>query len=128
MAFRSFVVAASLVTLTGCAAQQGVVDNRPARYASLSRDCVFMDTVDDWSVVDPYHIVLYAPYPSSPYLVELASYCQPLAMHPEFVRIDSHEFGLLCGEDQDSLLVGGQSCAITNIQPITPGQEPKPAG
>jgi len=85
-----------------------------------------MRTIDNWRVLDPYHVIIYAPEGLNAYLVELATYCQPLATYPTHIGISAHEDGLLCAQDDDALVVGGQRCPISAILPYKTGKEAHP--
>jgi hypothetical protein len=88
-----------------------------SKHATLSLDCIAIRTIDRWRVLDPYHVVVYAPDRSAAYLVELERYCQRLAQEPEHIRLASHEAGRLCAGGEDALLVDDQRCTISSILP-----------
>lgn len=96
------------------------------KYAPLTLDCIFINTIDSWKYLDPYHVTIYAPSRAHTYLVELTNYCQPL-QHAEHIGISSHQSWRLCARDQDALLVGDQRCSIGAILPYKTGEEPKAA-
>jgi Family of unknown function (DUF6491) len=114
-----------LLAFAGCSAEKGVTDIRPTKFPELTLDCIFINTIDAWRELDPYHVIIDAPDRSTHYLLELSDYCQPLAMHPESIRISSHQSGLLCAQDRDALIVGGQRCSILAIVPYRMGEQPK---
>jgi len=105
-----------LGTLAGCAAggNSAPPDVRPERYSELTLDCIFINTIDNWRYLDPYHAIIYAPEPATAYLVELANYCQPL-QRAERIGIAAHQDGQLCARTRDALIVGDQRCPITTI-------------
>ena len=53
-----------LAAVTGCAAQKAAhsaareEDAPPARLASPTGKCIFLDTINDWKAVDPYHLLV----------------------------------------------------------------------
>lgn len=113
---RTIIAVMLLGTLAGCTAGGGAApaDVRPARYSDMTLDCIFIRTIDNWKYLDPYHAIIYAPEPSSAYLVELSNYCQPL-QRAERIGISAHIDGQLCAHDRDALIVGDQRCPITTI-------------
>lgn len=110
---------ALLLLVTACSAGPAPPDTRPEQYSSLTPDCIFIHTIDSWKYLDPYHVIIYAPSPSTGYLLELSSYCQ-VAEHAEHIGISSHQNGRLCARGQDALLVGDQRCSIISIRRYAP--------
>jgi hypothetical protein len=129
MCRRAMIAGVLLFAFTGWAAARPSApkDVRPKTLPKLTLDCIFMRTIDNWRVLDPYHVVIYAPDGLNAYLVELADYCQPLATYPNRIRISSHEDGLLCAQDDDALFVGGQRCPIAAIFPYKTRDQPTAA-
>jgi hypothetical protein len=91
------------------------VGKNTVTHATLSLDCIAIRTIDRWRVLDPYHVIVYAPDRSAAYLVELERYCQRLAQGPNHINLASHEEGRLCAHGEDALLVDDQRCAISSI-------------
>jgi len=83
----------------------------------LSLDCVAIPRIDRWRVLDPYHVVVYAPDRSAAYLVELKTYCQRLAEGPDHVSVSPGKAGQLCANDGDALVVDDQRCMVSAIVP-----------
>lgn len=101
-----------LLLLMGCSAGKD-----PPNHPKLTLDCVAIRTVDRWRVLDPYHVVIYAPDRSAVYLVELAEYCQPLAQQPDHLDLSAHQDGHLCAQGGDALIVDNQRCVISSVLP-----------
>jgi hypothetical protein len=124
--FSRIILASTLVAaVAGCSAggANAPKDTRLQRYSPLTLDCIFIRTIDDWTYLDPYHVIVYAPNRATAYLVELSNYCQ-LLQRAEHIGIASHQDGQLCARDRDALLVGDQRCPITTILPYKTGGEP----
>ena len=122
----SIVAIALLVMLVACSPRRpnAPEDTRREKYSPLTLDCIFIQTIDSWKYLDPYHVIIYAPTRSNAYLLELGDYCQVFE-HAEVIGISSHQNGRLCGRDQDALLVRGQRCSISTILPYKTGEDSK---
>ncbi len=118
MKYVRIATLASLAVLAACAADQKTTtkDVRIEKYSPLTLDCIFIQTIDSWKYLDPYHVIIYAPSRAHAYLLELSNYCQPL-QHAEHVGIASHQDGRLCARDRDALLVRDLRCSIATILP-----------
>lgn len=94
------VLAGLAATLAGCAGTA----SRPRE--PVYTDCLFRQTLDDWSPLDDEHFLIFGPGRHDAFLARLA-FPNPDLMHRIAVAIvDDDRNGLICGGVTDGLVFG----------------------
>ena len=113
------------VTSSGCAItskeQAHMLEpHKKANFPQVTIDCIFLKTLYDWKVIDPYHMIVWAPNRKTAYLIEFDVLCSE-ARFAHLIAFTGRD-GRLCGFGKDSVVIPGpipKRCPIGAIYPLT---------
>lgn len=100
-----------------------VLLRRPEKMPSGKSECVFMRTIDGFTPLNAYNLIIYAPSRNHPYHVELNFPCHNLRW-AEAIALSSRSDGNLCDYGGDAILVRGdgghiERCTVGRITRLT---------
>jgi hypothetical protein len=99
-------VAACILCSTGIA--QAAADKKTDPVPGASRDeCVFVDNIQNWRVLDSRNVVLYAPNDRRVYLLQLGTPISDLKFAFKVAFVDKDHDGQLCGRSTDKVVALG---------------------
>lgn len=116
-----------LAAVTGCAAQKaahsdaGEEDAPPARLASPTGKCIFLDTINDWKAVDPYHLLVRTRATGWQWRVTLDRRCSEM-LYANALTWDTIDTRV-CDSRADAIVVPRNRCPIGSIEPY---EQPPP--
>jgi hypothetical protein len=98
---------------------------KEANRINLSRtsDCVFRSTVNDFTVLDDHHIVLYGMGRQRAYLAELTGGCFDVRSQSSLGVVDGDNNGQVCGFGRDSIAYERmglvENCRIMGLEQLS---------
>lgn len=123
-----------LAVVAGCAAQKsagpdaGGADAPPRRLASPTGKCIFLDTINDWKAVDPYHLLVRTRATGWQWRVTLDRRCSEI-LYANALKWDTIDTRV-CDSRADAIVVPRNRCPIGSIEPYEqpPEVQKAPAG
>ncbi len=87
---------------------QAAVDKPPDPFAGADKDaCVFINSIQNWRVLDSRNVVLFAPNAKKMYLMQLGMPISDLDFSFRVAFIDKDHDGQVCGRSPDRLRAMG---------------------
>jgi hypothetical protein len=121
-ALLTLVLAA--VAASGCASSRAG-SQRAATALPGTDACVFIANINDWQVIDPTTMIVYAPLRKDAYLLKLFAPVQDLDFKQRVGFEDSDHNGQLCGFGDDLVVhdeIGARRTPIVAFRRLTPEQ------
>lgn len=111
---------------SGAAAHTG--DTPPRKLPSPTGKCIFLDTINDWKAVDPYHILVRTRATGWQWKVTLTRRCANI-LYANALAWDTVDTRV-CDSRADAITVPRDRCPIGSIEPYDepPEVKSKPAG
>jgi hypothetical protein len=103
----------------GCAATSA--QSRPVSTALPGADdCVLILTIQNWDIIDPSTLIVYAPTPKDAYLIKLLQPAPDLSSHEDLGFEAGNHDGQVCGHGGDMLVRASvrQQVAITAVHAL----------
>jgi hypothetical protein len=91
--------------LAGCASTGAAAKPRDPIY----KDCLFRQTVDDWSPLDQEHLIIFGPGRQDAFLARIAFPNPDLTFNIAVAIVDDDRNGMICGGATDGLVFGPRS-------------------
>lgn len=103
-------------------------DAAPSKLPSPTGKCIFLDTINDWKAVDPYHILVRTRATGWQWKVTLTRRCSNI-LYANTLAWDTIDTRV-CDSRADAVTVPRDRCPIGSIEPYDepPKVEKKPAG
>lgn len=102
---KTALIAACAVASIGLAQAEAVKDADPMPGASKD-ECVFINNIQNWTVLDSRNVVIYAPNSKRAYLMQLGSPINDLKYAFKVAFLDNDRDGRLCGRSPDRVISG----------------------
>jgi uncharacterized protein DUF6491 len=126
---RNFLLAAPLALTVACANQapqsQLGTQEKASREIHMKRtnDCVFESAINDFDLLDDYHVVFYSAGRRKAYLAQLSGGCFDLNARMSLATVDGDKNGQICGYGADSVAYrrGGtmEDCRIIGLEKLS---------
>lgn len=96
---------AAACILCSAGVAQSAADKRTDPVPGASRDeCVFINNIQNWRVLDSRNVVLYAPNDARAYLLQLGMPISDLKFAFKVAFVDKDNDGQLCGRSRDKVV------------------------
>jgi Family of unknown function (DUF6491) len=126
---RAAPVLAGITILAACNTTPPTPEQQAARAAAAAReDCLFSSTISDWAEIDRERLLLFAPGPNRPYLVELSFPSNDLPFNIAIGVRDGDGNGRICSHGFDAIVLPGHIpdwISIRSVQRLTPEEGKK---
>ncbi len=127
---RGLTLACALLLLSGCAARRSddpatTGDQPPSGQPTPTGKCIFLDTINDWKAVDPYHLLVRTRATGWQWEVTLDRRCSEI-LYASALAWDTPD-GRVCDYRADAITVPRTRCSIGSIEAyVAPPEVTKP--
>jgi hypothetical protein len=113
----------------GCAASatapgEPAGDRPPSGFPVPTGTCIFLDTIEDWKAVDPYHLLVRTRATGWQWAITLDRRCSDI-LFANALAWDTPD-SRVCDYRADAITVPGDRCSIGSIQPYEDPPEATP--
>lgn len=126
---RTWLCLLTVVALfSGCAASSNQSPAAPKGLPPPTGKCIFVDTINDWKAVDPYHLLVRTRATGWQWKITLDRRCSDI-LYANALKWDTLDTRV-CDSRADAITVARDRCTIGSIEPYDepPKVEKKPAG